>query len=33
MGAEQPAVQGENEEAWSRNRRSEFAPTSGGASQ
>ncbi len=33
MGAEQPAVQGENEEAWSRNRRSEFAPTSGGGSQ
>jgi peptidoglycan-associated lipoprotein len=33
MGAEQPAVQGENEEAWSRNRRSEFAPTTGGAIQ
>lgn len=33
MGAEQPAVQGENEEAWSRNRRSEFSPISGGASQ
>lgn len=31
MGAEQPAVQGDNEEAWSRNRRSEFAPLSGGA--
>jgi peptidoglycan-associated lipoprotein len=29
MGAEMPAVQGENEEAWSRNRRSEFAPTAG----
>jgi peptidoglycan-associated lipoprotein len=33
MGAEQPAVQGDNEEAWSRNRRSEFAPISGGESQ
>jgi peptidoglycan-associated lipoprotein len=33
MGAEQPAVEGNNEEAWSRNRRAEFAPTSGGASQ
>ncbi|HEY5087406.1 MAG TPA: OmpA family protein [Gemmatimonadaceae bacterium] len=33
MGAEQPAVQGDNEEAWSRNRRAEFAPTSVGASQ
>ena len=32
MGAEMPAVQGDNEEAWSRNRRSEFAPT-GGAKQ
>lgn len=31
MGAEQPAVQGDNEEAWSRNRRSEFAPSAGGA--
>ncbi len=29
MGAEMPAVQGDNEEAWSRNRRSEFAPTGG----
>jgi peptidoglycan-associated lipoprotein len=33
MGAEQPAVQGENEDAWSRNRRSEFEPIPGGASQ
>ncbi len=33
MGAEHPAAQGENEEAWSRNRRAEFAPTSGGATQ
>jgi peptidoglycan-associated lipoprotein len=33
MGAEQPAVQGDNEEAWSRNRRAEFASTSGGAAQ
>lgn len=33
MGAEQPAVQGENEDAWSRNRRSEFEPISGGANQ
>src|SRR5665213_1670599 len=33
MGAEQPAVQGDNEEAWSRNRRSEFTPISGGANQ
>jgi peptidoglycan-associated lipoprotein len=33
MGAEQPAVQGDNEEAWSRNRRSEFEPISGGANQ
>lgn len=33
MGAEQPAVQGENEEAWSQNRRSEFAPSTVGASQ
>lgn len=33
MGAEQPAVQGDNEEAWSRNRRAEFAPTAEGASQ
>jgi peptidoglycan-associated lipoprotein len=31
MGAEQPAVQGDNEEAWSRNRRSEFAPARQGA--
>ncbi|MEO6864125.1 MAG: OmpA family protein [Gemmatimonadaceae bacterium] len=30
MGAEQPAVQGESEEAWSRNRRSEFAAITGG---
>ncbi len=29
MGAEMPAVQGDNEEAWSRNRRSEFAPIGG----
>lgn len=33
MGAEQPAVQGNDEEAWSRNRRSEFSPLSPGASQ
>lgn len=33
MGAEVPAVQGENEDAWSRNRRSEFQPIPGGASQ
>jgi peptidoglycan-associated lipoprotein len=33
MGAEQPAVQGNNEEAWSQNRRSEFAPLDEGASQ
>ncbi len=33
MGAEQPAVQGENEEAWSRNRRSEFAAMTGGPNQ
>jgi peptidoglycan-associated lipoprotein len=31
MGAEQPAVQGENEDAWSRNRRAEFEPTVVGA--
>ncbi|MDQ2889754.1 MAG: OmpA family protein [Gemmatimonadota bacterium] len=30
MGAEMPAVPGDNEEAWSRNRRSEFAPLAGG---
>lgn len=30
MGEEQPAVQGENEAAWSRNRRDEFAPIDGG---
>ncbi|HEV7179476.1 MAG TPA: OmpA family protein [Candidatus Baltobacteraceae bacterium] len=29
MGAEMPSVPGENEEAWSRNRRSEFGPTVG----
>ncbi len=29
MGAEMPATQGDNEEAWSRNRRSEIAPTGG----
>lgn len=33
MGEEQPAVQGENEEAWSRNRRAEFVPTSGSDEQ
>lgn len=33
MGAEQPAVQGEGEDVWSKNRRSEFAPTTGGAAQ
>lgn len=33
MGAEQPAVHGNDEEAWSRNRRSEFTPTPAGASQ
>lgn len=33
MGAEQPAVQGDNEEAWSRNRRSEFASIPAGANQ
>ncbi len=33
MGAEQPAVQGDNEEAWSQNRRAEFGPTVTGASQ
>ncbi len=35
MGAEQPAVQGENEDAWSKNRRAEFAPMTqgGGAAQ
>lgn len=33
MGAEQPAVQGDNEEAWSKNRRAEFAPMSEGAAQ
>lgn len=31
MGAEQPAVQGDNEESWSRNRRAEFEPTVVGA--
>ncbi len=30
MGAEQPAVPGDNEEAWSRNRRAEFAQIPGG---
>lgn len=29
MGEEQPAVQGDSEEAWSRNRRAEFVPLSG----
>ena len=33
MGSEQPAVEGNNEEAWSRNRRSEFALIPEGASQ
>jgi peptidoglycan-associated lipoprotein len=31
MGEEQPAVQGSGEEAWSRNRRDEFAPITQGA--
>lgn len=29
MGEEQPAVQGDSEEAWSKNRRAEFVPLSG----
>ena len=29
MGAERPAVEGDNEAAWSKNRRAEFAPISG----
>lgn len=29
MGEEQPAVQGDDEEAWSKNRRAEFAPITG----
>lgn len=29
MGEEQPVVQGDTEEAWSKNRRAEFAPLSG----
>lgn len=33
MGEEMPAVQGENEEAWSKNRRAEFAPITGGSEQ
>jgi peptidoglycan-associated lipoprotein len=33
MGEEMPAVQGENEEAWSKNRRAEFAPITGGAQE
>jgi len=33
MGEEMPAVQGENEEAWSKNRRAEFAPITGGAEE
>lgn len=33
MGEEMPAVQGENEEAWSKNRRAEFAPITGGSGQ
>jgi len=31
LGAERPAVQGEGEEVWSKNRRAEFDPLSGGA--
>lgn len=33
MGAEMPVAQGDNEDAWSRNRRSEFEAVAGGASQ
>jgi len=33
MGEEMPAVQGENEEAWSKNRRAEFAPITGGSEE
>ncbi|MGI8547827.1 MAG: OmpA family protein [Gemmatimonadaceae bacterium] len=33
MGEEQPAVQGDNEEAWSKNRRAEFTPLSGSEAQ
>lgn len=33
MGEEMPAVQGENEEAWSKNRRAEFASITGGAQE
>ncbi len=33
MGEEQPAVQGDNEEAWSKNRRAEFVPLTGGQAQ
>ncbi len=33
MGEEQPAVQGDSEEAWSKNRRAEFVPLNGSAPQ
>lgn len=33
MGEEMPAVQGDNEEAWSKNRRAEFAPITGGSEE
>lgn len=33
MGEEMPAVQGEDEEAWSKNRRAEFAPITGGSQE
>jgi peptidoglycan-associated lipoprotein len=33
MGAEMPAVQGDNEDAWSRNRRAEFDAVPSGGSQ
>lgn len=33
MGEEMPAVQGETEEAWSKNRRAEFAPVTGGSDE
>lgn len=33
MGEEQPAVEGDSEAAWSRNRRAEFAPLSGSEAQ
>ncbi len=33
MGEEQPAVQGDSEEAWAKNRRAEFTPLSGSEAQ